>query len=71
MKRSFLMDSQLLNVAKEQLTAAPSDTSTKQIFENFQNCNTASANINNQCKEKRNLSPETQQQEQGQINKSK
>ena len=59
-----------LNEAKDQLTAAPSDTSTKQIFENFQNFNTISDNINNHCKEKSNLSPETRQQEQGQINKS-
>ena len=58
-------------MAKEQLTAAPSDTSTKQIFENYQNCNTVSGKVNNQCKEKSNLSPETQQQEQGQINKAK
>ena len=36
-----------LNVAKEQLIAAPSDTSTKQIFENFQNCSTvATSTIN-------------------------
>ena len=48
-----------LNVAKEQLIAAPSDTSTKQIFENFQNCNTVSDDVNNQRKEKSNLSPET------------
>ena len=68
---SIAQNKSQLNVAKEQLTAAPSDTSTKQIFENFQNCNTVSDNINNQCKEKSNLSPETQQQEQGQINKSK
>ena len=59
-----------LNEAKDQLTAAPSDTSAKQIFENFQNFNTISDNINNHCKEKSNLSPETRQQEQGQINKS-
>ena len=58
-------------MAKEQVTAAPSDTSTKQIFENYQNCNTVSDKVNNQCKEKSNLSPETQQQEQGQINKAK
>ena len=43
-----------LNEAKDQLTAAPSDTSTKQIFENFQNFNTVSDNINNHCKEKSN-----------------
>ena len=38
-----------LNVAKEQLTAAPSDTSTKQNIKNFQNCNTVtvSDNVNN------------------------
>ena len=58
-------------MAKEQLTAAPSDTSTKQIFENFQNCITVSDDVNNQCKEKSNLSPETQRQEQEQINKAK
>ena len=58
-------------MAKEKLTAAPSDTSTKQIFENFKNCITVSDNINNHCKEKSNLSPETQQQEQEQINKAK
>ena len=58
-------------MAKEQLTAAPADTSTKQIFENFQNCITVSDDVNNQCKEKSNLSPETQKQEQEQINKAK
>ena len=66
---SIAQNKSQLNVAKEQLTAAPSDTSTKQIFENIQNCNTVSDKINNQCKEKSNLSRETQQQEQGQINK--
>ena len=77
MKRSVLIDFQLLriksqlNVAKEQLIATPSNTSTKQIFENFQNCKTVSDNIDNKCKEKSNSSPETQQQEQGQINKAK
>ena len=68
---SIAQNKSQLNVAKEQLTATPSDTSTKQMFENFQNCNTVKDNINNQCKEKINLSPETQQQEQGQINKAK
>ena len=77
MKRSVLIDFQFaqnknqLNMAKEQLTAAPADTSTKQIFENFQNCITVSDDVNNQCKEKSNLSPETQKQEQEQINKAK
>ena len=66
---SIAQNKSQLNVAKEQLTAAPSDTSTKQIFENIQNFNTVSDNINNQCKEESNLSSETQQQEQGQINK--
>ena len=56
---SIAQNKSQLNVAKEQLIAAPSDTSTKQIFENFQNCNTVSDNINNQCKEKSNLPPET------------
>ena len=46
-------------MAKEQVTVAPSDTSTKQIFENFQNCNTVSDDVNNQRKEKSNLSLET------------
>ena len=68
---SIAQNKSQLNVAKEQLTATPSDTYTKKIFENFQNCNTVSDNINNQCKEKSNLSPEMQQQEQGQINKAK
>ena len=68
---SIAQNKNQLNVAKEQLTAAPSDTSTKQIFENFQNCNNVSDDVNNQCKEKSNLSPETQQQEQGQFNKAK
>ena len=58
-------------MAKEQLTAPPSDTSAKQIFKNFQSCHAVSDNVNNQCQEKSNLSPETQQQEQGQINKAK
>ena len=51
-------------MAKELLTAVPSDTFTKQNIENFQNCNTFSEDVNNQCK-KSNLSPETQQQELG------
>ena len=44
-------------MAKEQVTSW--DTSTKQICENFQDCNTVSDAVNNQCKEKSNLSPET------------
>ena len=68
---SIAQNKSQLNVAKEQLIATPSNTSTKQIFENFQNCKTVSDNINNKCKEKSNSSPETQQQEQGQINKAK
>ena len=68
---SIAQNKSQLNVAKEKLIAAPSDTSTKQIFENFKNCITISDNINNHCKEKSNLSPETQQQEQEQINKAK
>ena len=68
---SIVQNKNQLNVAKEQLTVTPSDTSTKQILENFQNCNTASDDVNNHCKEKSNLSPETQQQEQGQISKAK
>ena len=39
-------------MAKEQLTAAPSDTFTKQNIENFQNCNTFKEDVNNQCKKK-------------------
>ena len=54
-RSSIAQNKSQLNVAKVQLTAAPSDTSTKQIFENFQNFNTVSENINNQCKEKSNL----------------
>ena len=57
-------------VVKEQLTAALSDTCTNQNIENFQNCNTVSDDVNNQCK-KNNLSPEVQQQEQEEINKAK
>ena len=68
---SIAQNKSQLNVAKEQLTVAPSDTSTKQMFQDFQNCNTVSDNINSQCKEKSNLSPETQQKEQGQIHKTK
>ena len=49
-------------MAKEQILAAPSDTCTKQNFENFQNCNIVSDDVNNQCKEKSILSPETLQQ---------
>ena len=55
---------------KEQITAAPSGTYTKQNIEKFQNCNTVSDDFNNQNK-KSNLSPEAQQQEQGEINKAK
>ena len=68
---SIAQNKSKLNVAKEQLIATPSNTSTKQIFEDFQNCKTVSDNINNKCKEKSNSSPETQQQEQGKINKAK
>ena len=50
---SIAQNKNQLNMAKEQLTAAPSETSTKQIFENFQNCITASDDVNNQCKEKK------------------
>ena len=62
---------------QKKLTVAPSDTSTKQNIENLQNGNTVSDKVNNQCKKKqfitwnamkRNLSPETQQQEQKEIN---
>ena len=62
-----------LNVAKEQLTAATSDTSTKYNIKNFQNCNTVTVSDdvnNNQCK-KSNLSHKAQQQEQEKINKAK
>ena len=51
---SVVQNKNQLNVAKEQLTVTPSDTSTKQIFENFQNCNTASDDVSNHCKEKSN-----------------
>ena len=37
---SIAQNKNQLNVAKEQLTAAPLDTSTKQNIENFWNCNT-------------------------------
>ena len=59
-------------MANKQITAAPSDTSTKQYIENFQNCNTitVSGDVNNQCK-KNDFSPEAQQQEQEKTNKAK
>ena len=53
-------------MAKEQITAAPSDTSTKQNIKNFQNCNIVTVSDdanNNQCR-KSNLSHEAQQQDQ-------
>ena len=57
-------------MVKEQITAAPSGTYTKQNIEKFQNCDTVSDDFNNQNK-KSNLSPEAQQQEQGEIKKAK
>lgn len=57
-------------MAKEQLTAESSDTSTKQIIENFQNCDIVSDDVNNHFK-KSNLPPKVQQQEQEEINKVK
>ena len=59
-----------LNVTKEQLNNTLKHFH-RNIFQNFQNCKTVSDNINNKCKEKSNSSLETQQQEQGQINKAK
>ena len=46
-------------MGKDHLTAATSDTSTKQIINNFQNCNTVTVgdDVNNKCK-KSNLSQE-------------
>ena len=57
-------------MAKEQLTAESSDTSTKQIIENFQNCDIVSDDVNNHFK-KSNLPLKVQQQEQEEINKVK
>ena len=37
-------------MVKEQLTAAPSDTSTKQNIENFQNCNIVSDDVSSNAK---------------------
>ena len=69
---SIAQNKNQLNVAKEQLTAAPSDTSTKQNIKNFQNCNTVtvSDNVNNNQYKKSNLSHEAQQQEQEKISKA-
>ena len=72
-KFSIAQNKNQLNVAKEQLTAAPSDTSIKQNIKNFQNCNTVTVSDdvnNNQCK-KSNLSHEAQQQEQEKISKAR
>ena len=49
-RSSIAQNKNQLNVAKEQLTAAPSDTSTKQNFENSQNCNSVSDDVSNQGK---------------------
>ena len=70
---SIAQNKNQLNVAKEQLTAAPSDTSTKQNIKNFQNCNTVtvSDNVNNNQYKKSNLYHEAQQQEQEKISKAK
>ena len=64
---SIAQNKNQLNVAKEQFTVAPSDASSIQNIENFQNCNTVSDGMNNQC----NWSPEAKQQEQEEINKAK
>ena len=58
-----------VNVVKEKLMATPSNTSTLQSIENFQNCGTFSDNINHQCN-KNSLSLEGQQQEQEEIKKA-
>ena len=59
-----------LKVVKENLAAKPSDTSTIQNIDNFQNCNTDSGDdVNNQCN-KSSLSLEGQQQEQEEIKKA-
>ena len=50
---SIAQNKNQLNLAKEQLTAAPSDTSTKQNIKNLQNCNTVIVSDevnNNQCR---------------------
>ena len=62
---SITQNKNQLNIAKEQLTAALSDTSAKQNIENFQNCNTVTVSdeVNYQCK--------VQQQEQEKINNAK
>ena len=49
---SIAQNKSQLKVAKEQLTAALSDTSTRQTFENFQNCNIVDDNINLNAKKK-------------------
>ena len=55
-------------MAKEQLTAAPSDTFTKQNIENFQNCNTFKEDVNNQCKKTiYHLKGNIRSKEQGQV----
>ena len=46
----IVLNKNQLKMVKEKLAAAPSDTSRKQNIENFQNCNTASDDVNNQCK---------------------
>ena len=48
-RSSIAQNKNQLNVAKEKLKAAPSDTSAKQNIENFQNCDTVSDDVNNQC----------------------
>ena len=45
---SIAQNEKQLNVAKEKSTAAASDIFTKQIIENFQNCDTVSDDVNNQ-----------------------
>ena len=45
---SIAQNKKQLNVAKEKSTAAASDIFTKQIIENFQNCDTVSDDVNNQ-----------------------
>ena len=56
-------------MVKEKLTAAPWDTSAIQNIKNFQNCDTVSDDVNNQCN-KSSLSYERQQQEQEEIKKA-